>query len=62
MSKKAKERKHHKEFPPSSMPALDQCPSFRPGKAEGEAVTRGTELHAQFEELLKRKDKERCQK
>lgn len=44
------------------MPALDQCPSFRPGKAEGEAVTRGTELHAQFEELLKRRDKERCQK
>jgi len=62
MTKETEVRKHHKKFPPSSLPAMDQCPSFEPSEASGEAVVRGNILHDQFAELLQEREERRWAK
>ena len=50
---KAKEGRHHKEFSPSSFPAMDKCPCYRPPSGgSSEALVRGNDLHRQLQEIL----------
>ena len=45
-------RAHHKDFPPSSLPALAKCPCYRSSSVVGAAAKRGTRLHERLEALL----------
>ena len=53
MSKESEERKHHATLSPSAFPAFDKCPCFKSSPNSGPAAKRGTELHDQFEEVIK---------
>lgn len=61
MTKETETREHHDKMPPSSMPALDKCSCFKPGKAEGEYVTRGNKLHDLFGDMLAKREEKRWQ-
>jgi len=45
-------RAHHKDFPPSSLPALAKCPCYKSSDTVGAAAKRGTQLHERLESLL----------
>jgi len=46
------QREHHKDFPPSSLPALAKCPCYKSSDTVGAAAHRGTQLHEKLEDLL----------
>ena len=51
-------REHHKEMPPSALPALEKCPCYLPSSGPaGAAAKRGTKLHEELEEILTDKNK-----
>jgi hypothetical protein len=51
---KHNERGHHDTLPPSSFPAFEQCPCYRPEQNAGRAAQLGTKLHEQFEKEIEK--------
>jgi hypothetical protein len=47
------QRKHHLQFPPSSLDALVKCPFYKSGPS-GEAAQKGTDQHTYAEALLRK--------
>ena len=45
-------RRHHPTLPPSSFPALAECPQCKSGSAPGDAAIRGTRIGATVEQFL----------
>jgi len=51
--KKKGETRHHDKYSPSSFPAMNSCPCYRPrNDGEGAALQRGNLLHDQLHEIL----------
>ena len=51
---KPKKMEHHDKYPPSSFPALQACPCYKPSGEGSPAANRGTKLHEELAEYMNR--------